>query len=332
MDSGRISQMPLAVYDPDSLSLRTCQRSLFEDLTESSPTLPRSGSMRNGRVYERPISARPTGENGYSSSLLPTPAAGNPNDGESPATWLARAAALKEKHRNGNGVGMPLAIAIQLLPTPRALDSTGVRGKTPNRSDEANARAGTTLTDVVLLPTPRTTDTNGPGKHGTGGPDLRTVADRLLPTPRARDHKGRDPNPRGVDLNEAVALLPTPRATDGTKGGPNSRGSSGDPNLPMVAVSLLPTPAACDWKDTGNFTPRPEKIKLPHTVALLPTPTVADADGTRATRGGQRSNELLLTGIARQAAEGKLSTSAPTSPPSTDGPASSDAPPPTPQP
>jgi hypothetical protein len=36
-----------------------------------------------------------------------------------------------------------------LYPTPRSLDATGVRGVTPNRTDEANARAGMTLTDVV---------------------------------------------------------------------------------------------------------------------------------------------------------------------------------------
>ncbi|WP_349318880.1 DNA cytosine methyltransferase [Mycolicibacterium canariasense] len=41
----------------------------------------------------------------------------------------------------------------------------------------------------------------------------------LLPTPRARDGKGRDPNPRGIDLNEAISLLPTPNASDGTGGG-----------------------------------------------------------------------------------------------------------------
>lgn len=46
-----------------------------------------------------------------------------------------------------------------LLPTPRAIDASGVRGRTPNRSDEANARAGWSLTDVLvphdepLLPT-----------------------------------------------------------------------------------------------------------------------------------------------------------------------------------
>lgn len=73
------------------------------------------------------------------------------------------------------------------------------------------------LEDVVaLLPTPTVSDTNGPGTHGDGGPDLRT----------------------------AVTLLPTPRATDGTKGGPNQRGSSGDLMLPSAVTQLLPTPTA----------------------------------------------------------------------------------------
>lgn len=38
--------------------------------------------------------------------------------------------------------------ALALMPTPRAADSTGVRGRTPNRSDAANAKAGLTLTDA----------------------------------------------------------------------------------------------------------------------------------------------------------------------------------------
>jgi DNA (cytosine-5)-methyltransferase 1 len=62
--------------------------------------------------------------------------------------------------------------------------------------------------DLTLLPTPRSSDTFGPGVHGDGGLDLRT----------------------------AVTLLPTPRATDGTKGGPNQRGSSGDLMLPSVVT------------------------------------------------------------------------------------------------
>ena len=40
------------------------------------------------------------------------------------------------------------AAELTLLPTPRAADSTGVRGRTPNRSDAANEKAGLTLTDA----------------------------------------------------------------------------------------------------------------------------------------------------------------------------------------
>ena len=47
--------------------------------------------------------------------LLPTPAACNPNDGESPETWLARRERVKLTANNGNGMGMPLSIAVQPL-------------------------------------------------------------------------------------------------------------------------------------------------------------------------------------------------------------------------
>jgi len=103
-------------------------------------------------------------------TLLPTPSAGQFNDGESAETWQARRDRVRESANNGNGFGVPLAMAVKMLPTPRS------------------------------------SDTNGAGTHGTGGADLRTM----------------------------VTLLPTPRATDGTKGGPNQRGSSGDLMLPSA--------------------------------------------------------------------------------------------------
>ena len=136
----------------------------------------------------------------------------------------------------------------------------------------ADAAAAQSPARLTLLPTPRTSDTNG-GAHGQGGMDLRTVAS-LLPTPTSRDHKGRNqrddatcltgallPTPQAADGNgggrygpeghamplpgAVLQLLPTPRATDGTNGGPNQRGSSGDLMLPS-AVHLLPTPAVND--------------------------------------------------------------------------------------
>jgi len=52
----------------------------------------------------------------------PTPSAAVMNDGETPETWHARAATLKEKHGNGNGAGLPLTVAAVQWPTPMASD------------------------------------------------------------------------------------------------------------------------------------------------------------------------------------------------------------------
>lgn len=65
-----------------------------------------------------------------------------------------------------------------LLPTPTSRDHKGAANP-PGRVRDGRARTAgdDMLPDAVmaLLPTPRTTDANGAGTHGDGGPDLRTV-------------------------------------------------------------------------------------------------------------------------------------------------------------
>lgn len=107
---------------------------------------------------------------------------------------------------------------VDLLPTPRSLDSTGVRGRTPNRSDEANYRAGRTLTDEVmhLLPTPRKSDGDGganPLSREERMDDVETRIMRLLPTPNAQDGNGGRFNSDGHQstLPGEARLLPTPQ-------------------------------------------------------------------------------------------------------------------------
>jgi hypothetical protein len=92
------------------------------------------------------------------------------------------------------------------------------------------------------LPTPRARGWKRGGKDG--------LEETLLPTPRTSDTNGAG----GPDLRTAVHLLPTPRATDGSKGGPNQRGSSGDLMLPSAVVQLLPTPTVADSRGTRNAT------------------------------------------------------------------------------
>ncbi|MDR2294713.1 MAG: DNA cytosine methyltransferase [Microbacterium sp.] len=132
---------------------------------------------------------------GRGSGLLPTPSASNTNDGEDPASWLARRDRVKATGVNGNGMGMPLAIAVQLLPTPTTTDA----------------------------------GSNSPGDQARRSPGLRTLP-KLLPTPTARDEAGSGgSNASNVTLTDAVVrtdfgrqpnarLLPTPRAARGASG------------------------------------------------------------------------------------------------------------------
>ena len=108
-----------------------------------------------------------------------------------------------------------------LMPTPRALDATGVRGVTENRSDEANARAGLTLTDVTrLLPTPVSQPSgNTPEEHLRKKPGREVVTDlsiiaenglletggRLIPTPSVADAMGGHER-RGVARGDELLL------------------------------------------------------------------------------------------------------------------------------
>jgi hypothetical protein len=170
-----------------------------------------------------------------------------------------------------------------------------------------------------LVPTPSVSDAVGAGQDPvervTAGHQVN-LADTvcgitpaaLLPTPRARDSKGADPNPNGVDLNQAVALLPTPRASDATKGSPHQHGSSGDLTL-TSAIHLLPTPTAGDARSSAIQTVqhsgraiRPGCVTLTDAARLLPTPSVADALGGHRSRSGTRSHELLLPGVAQSLA------------------------------
>ena len=303
-----------------------------------SETLPTSGSMRSGSLYPPAMSGRRTGGSVSSSSpgLLPTPAASRFNDGESLESWQARNERLRELGTNGNGMGTPLPIAVQLLPTPLVTNragmdpspatTTGKRGtdlgpavgallKTPTAQLAINGGSqhpdkrragghGPTLADQVehaLLPTPRTADGMGDTLDSTrarreGGSRNRSTLEEamaLLPTPDATH--GRKTTRTGMLLPGVVeSLLPTPRATDGTKGGPNQRGSSGDLMLPSAVLSLGANP-------------------------LLPTPSVSDGTGGHLTRGGDRSGELLLPGVAKS-----ISTGGSMSPPSADGSACSE--------
>ena len=182
--------------------------------------------------------------------------------------------------------------------------------------------------DYSSLPTPRTSDSNGAGGHGSGGPDLRTTIS-MLPTPRATDGPKGGPgqvNGRGVpdSLPAISALLPTPAVNDMGEGktlewwdewAPRQKSSDGRPaphgrSLAIEAQRLLPTPTsqAAKHGETPDTTANGYGSNLWDLPSLLPTPTSRDHKGAN-----QRGDSSCLHGAI-------------TGQPSPDGKASSDDP------
>ena len=73
LDYGASSIGWWAIYDPDSSSWRTSQRSLFVGSDAFLATWPAAGSMRNGRIYSRARWVQHTHDDDC--SLWPTPTA-----------------------------------------------------------------------------------------------------------------------------------------------------------------------------------------------------------------------------------------------------------------
>jgi hypothetical protein len=162
--------------------------------------------------------------------LLPTPTAGNPNDGESLESWEARRQRNLAKGINGNGQGTPLAIAIKLLPTPAASFPGTTANFRPDGTPYSEGYGMTLLDAVRLLPTPWASDgeKGGPNQRGSKGDlMLPSAVAQLLPTPRAS---------RGGSSTETMYELGAER-TDGSR--------------PQGEV-LLPTPTAADSERTSS--------------------------------------------------------------------------------
>jgi hypothetical protein len=108
---------------------------------------------------------------------------------------------------------------------------------------------------------------------------------------------------RTADSGCSSLLLPTPDASMGNGGRQRSQEAlaSGDrqANLNDLPRMLLPTPNAADGMGGPGNSGRDGGLNLRTAVTLLPTPSVADASGGHTSRSSDRSNELLLPGVAK---------------------------------
>jgi len=188
-----------------------------EDSEPFSGTWPTSGSMRNGRCYQRARSVPRIAENG--SGYWPTATgADSRSSGGNPATtgthhttqpdWAVRRWATPVARDDQKSPEAHLVMKARMKGGPRStVTSLTVQAKmwqTPSAADAAGGheRRGGKRSDELLLkgqakvwPTPRTTDRfgadtldeSGRTTRGTG-PDLPSIA-KTWPTPQARDHK-----------------------------------------------------------------------------------------------------------------------------------------------
>ena len=140
------------------------------------------------------------------------------------------------------------------------------------------------------LPTPAAWDgARGPdlaraNRPNSGGMDLVTVTERLLPTPVVNDmgrgktpeewdswtdemkHRHGNGNGHGPSLEiEAARLLPTPTSQAAKHGPTPDIHANGFGSNLWDLPHLLPTPTARDWKDTGDL-----KKSVPDDDSLLP--------------------------------------------------------------
>ncbi|MGZ0069287.1 DNA cytosine methyltransferase [Microbacterium arborescens] len=222
-------------------------------------------------------------------------------------------------------VGAPhgrFRVFILAWPAERTVPDTSSLGWGEGRTEPARPprrphdELGHADADLTLLPTPLADPETGNGHARHLGGEVTLL---LTPTVVMNDGEsveswsarrervkatGVNGNGMGMPLPIAVQLLPTPSVSNAHGNDVNGRG---EPLLPG-AVQLLPTPGAYDGERGGSQ--HPDKRRGGgHSVTLqdvaehsllLPTPTVAMAEGGQSSRSGNRKDELLLGGIAAE--------------------------------
>lgn len=177
--SGNITPKLLGFYDRDSHSLKMCQRLLLEDSMLSLVTLPKSGMMRNGSIYQLPQLVRFTAGKEFLS--WPTPNCAD--------TFTDNLKSSQQKE--GSMHSVTLSQKVQMFPTPKARDWKGGSIKHDALPDA-----------VKMFPTPTSSDATTGSIIGKEDIFYQTKG-----LPRKINKNGKD---FSVGLGRLVHIFPTP--------------------------------------------------------------------------------------------------------------------------
>ena len=179
---GRTPSESFAWLDPDTSSWRTYQVSFLEMTKDGSPmctqysgTLPKRGSMRNGKLSELTMQELPTEEKGGSALPIgnwPTPDAFNDPKAGGSAPW-------QKSYKQGKQIHLHHAVRMN-WPTPQASEHKSNLQIRENNQNNLSAIAGN-------WPTPNTSDRLGANhKDNHDKSYLRGVATKW-PTPTTQE-------------------------------------------------------------------------------------------------------------------------------------------------
>ncbi len=169
--NGRKREIALASYDRDSRCWRTSQASLLNPISEPfSGSWPKSGTMRDGKIYRRPKWEPNISGAGNGYWLTPdVPRGGRSNPSEMSPTG-----------RMPDGSKRQVGLENQAKMTTKGLWPTPTLCGNHNRKG-VSSKAGDGLATAVKFPTPTASCHTGPGKRGEGGINPQTAV--KFPTP-----------------------------------------------------------------------------------------------------------------------------------------------------
>ena len=153
----------LTIYDPDSQSWKMSECLFTGDFARYSEALPKSGMMRNGRIYEQATWVRRTG--GRESGLWPTPAAMDSETHSLPRESrlvVTKNQTVRLKNPDGSQSNLGLSRCVKMWPTPRSCDGdNGTRTPEGHAAERERRKNGVDLPTAVMFPTPQARDWKG---------------------------------------------------------------------------------------------------------------------------------------------------------------------------